>query len=170
MALEVILVAPHGKISVPILFPTDKELLTLRSLEMFRTIAFLEKYGAFRDVFALAHAQVERNVPRTFFILNPNHPDVKAQWEGSYVVVNPSFKPMGTLKKKRENCLSFQSAPPAPVMRYEKGMLYWQTPDGEKKDSYVQGKLAQIVQHEIDHFSAKYIYSYVDPKLSQTFA
>lgn len=155
--MEVILVAPHGKLSAPLIFPTDKEKVTNIGMEMIKTLLFLQKWGSFKEIYALAHSQVNRDNPRRLFVLNPN---MDLGWAESFVICNPTFKPMGTLKKKKEQCVTFQNAPPAPVMRYEKGTLYWQSPDGVDKVTHLTGRLAQVAQHEIDHMNGKYLYAY----------
>jgi len=156
--MDVVLVAPHTKISTPLFPLMEKEWLTRECINMFQTIVFLRKSGLWQDIYALAHPQVNRDNPRSFFVLNPENKEVSRVWSGSYIVINPVFKPQGTLKKKREGCLTFPRAPMAPTMRYEKGTLFWKTPDNADQITFVSGRLAQVVQHEIDHLNGKYIY------------
>lgn len=150
--------------------------VTLKNLDVIKSLYFpmrllmenMEKNGIFKDVYALAHSQIEAKRPLRFFVLNLSNSGLKMELEKynfpDDLVLNPEiFDHVKTESEKSEGCLSFVGMPNATVNRWQKIRVRFQTIDHEgnqliSHELNCSGKLAQIFQHEIDHMDAKYIW------------
>lgn len=150
-----------GKKDVPII---EKAIVPMMNL-----CKELEK-KTWDQVFALAHCQVN-NKPLRFFVFNSNNKyiDEFLGTKGSEVIINPRIVSHVKFKDtKQENCVSFPGESAKNVQRYTKIEIEYQDllvkEDNslfisDKKRMSCTGVIAQIFQHQIDHFNAKYIYS-----------
>ena len=128
----------------------------------------LEESFKVQIAFALAHCQITKENPLRFFVLNPYNQKVIDICESlPPVIINPVIiRHTEVTVTKPEGCLSFVGFGGANVERHNKITVEFQElheKDGdffisEKKTKNMGGKLAQIFQHEIDHFDAKYIF------------
>lgn len=147
------LVKPHRKISRPV-EQKDVERL-IKDAKTMLTICRLP-VGVIEGGHALAHAQIDDKDPLRFFVLK----------EGA-IVINPVIvrhTAHGELKK--EGCLTFpwkhENEWPH-VERFYKVDVEYQSLTPEKQLTEVRvmklkGISAEVMQHEIDHFDAKYVY------------
>lgn len=118
---------------------------------------------------ALAHPQVNTR-PWAFFVsFNANELDDLKE-NGSTTIkpyLNPEIIEFGGRRRgKDEMCLSFPFHPKARVDRWEKVKVRWQEieKDGDAfklsqpKEAWIEGKFAQIWQHEMEHLLGGTIY------------
>lgn len=112
--------------------------------------------------YAIHHSQFSSD-PYNFFVVNPKLFGEKES--DIMVVVNPEIleKDSSTKKKVREACMSFPFRVGIEVTRYDRIKVRYQvpTPDGKgmkTKEEYVEGFMAQIFQHEIQHGHGQHIY------------
>jgi len=115
-----------------------------------------------KEHYAIHHSQFSRD-PYNFFVVNPllfgeSGKDVM-------VVVNPKIleKYPETKKRVMEACMSFPMRRGVEVSRYDKIKVSYQvpTPDGKGmilKEEDIEGFMAQIFQHEIQHGNGSHIY------------
>lgn len=161
------IVEPHRTISREVEIKDLERVKSLYfSLQMF--MEDLEKTGAFKDVFAIAHQQIETKDPLRFFVINNDNKLVVQEnkiWDlPDYIIVNPVItKHTNNTVTKREGCLSYPGLANTPVERWNKIEVDFETIDfeGKKLEKHniaCSGKLAQIFQHEINHFDCNYIY------------
>jgi hypothetical protein len=112
--------------------------------------------------YAIHHSQFSKD-PYNFFVVNP-----LLFGEGGrdvMVVVNPKIikKFPETRKKVKEACMSFPLRRAVEVSRYDQIEVVYQvpTPDGKgmiTKQEVIEGFMAQIFQHEIQHGNGGHIY------------
>jgi len=126
------------------------------------------------SVFAIHHMQVSEK-PLNFFVLKPKVLGVVIEELGSRFIVNPKISRYvmvdknGTphFQKMKEGCASFPFKSPKNVLRAPLIEVIYQIPDEKgnliEQRKQVQGVVAQIFQHEIDHGHGKNIY-YEHPK------
>lgn len=112
--------------------------------------------------FALHHSQISSD-PYNFFVVNPLTFGEKGH--EVMVVVNPKIleKDLSTRFKVREGCMSFPFRNGIEVNRYKKIKVSYQVPsaDGKKmirKEEEIEGFMAQIFQHEVQHANGSHIY------------
>lgn len=132
-------------------------------------------YGEFKaGVFAIHHMQVCENHPFNFFVLNAEVLGLIIDKLGSRFIINPTItdylvkdsNKVPYFHKMKEGCASFphkaqKNVPRAPMIEVK-----YQIPGTkglEDKTMQVQGVVAQIFQHEIDHGHGRNIY-YTTPK------
>lgn len=119
--------------------------------------------GYYEQCFALHHSQVSRQ-PYNFFT-------VSKQVEGrftSWLILNPKIisKDRDTKYKVKEGCMSFPLRTPTNVFRYKNVRISYQiyeqgvfgVPLLKQIEENVEGLVAEIFQHEIDHANGKNIY------------
>ena len=112
-----------------------------------------QRHGLYEFGRAIAHTQVEKADPLSFFVTH----------EG-FVFVNPeiiSHDYMPVLKS--EGCLSFPHNKEKQVQRYKKIKVQYQKilEGGSELKTLtrtVSGIVAEVFQHEIDHLKGKYVY------------
>ena len=76
--------------------------------------------------------------------------------EGEYMeMFNPEIVASKGLYETEEGCLSLSGV--RKTKRYKTIKVKWQTRDFETRIKNFSGRTAQIIQHEIDHFSGKLI-------------
>lgn len=112
--------------------------------------------------YAIHHSQISSD-PYNFFVVNPKMFGEKES--DVMVVVNPEIleKDSSTKKKVREACMSFPLRRGIEVTRYDRIKVRYQvpTPNGKgmkQKEEYVEGFMAQIFQHEVQHAHGQHIY------------
>jgi len=101
---------------------------------------------------AIAHCQVEKENPLTFYVL-----------ANGDAIINPVILSVKekTLMFHSEGCLSFMNKPEIKVPRYRMIKVVYELFSGEKYQvvrKNISDMQAYIMQHEIDHFELKYIY------------
>ena len=111
-----------------------------------------EKLGKMGGAYAIAHPQVSKN-PLSFFVT-----------ENGGICINPVIKKhTKTMVDSKEYCLSFSNENhPAIVKRWNViEVEYYEIENNKFKKVYEKfcGKQAKIVQHEIDHLNAIYVYN-----------
>lgn len=111
---------------------------------------------------AIHHSQFSSQ-PYNFFVINSWV--VGAKDRETVVVVNPKIisKDKTTKETVREACMSFPFRNGVKVTRYSKIKVSYQFPvdDGEKleqKEEEVEGLMAYIFQHEMEHARGTHIY------------
>lgn len=152
-----IVIKPHTTISREVL-DSDFDRVKKDAAEMLDIIQFLIREKIWKDIAALAHSQITDTDPLRFFVLRDSIAE-ELGWEYSPIVLNPVFipDPYGSLKTMHEQCVTFSHFAPVETKRYYSGTLRFLNNRGIQERK-VKGKLAQICQHECDHFDGKYIY------------
>ncbi len=93
---------------------------------------------------------------------------VVVDWEGNqYVLVNPRITWQEGEQRREEGCLSFPGIYEE-VTRPERIRVLYQDEDGEEHDEMIEGFLARVFSHEIDHLESKLIIDHLSP-LKRTF-
>ena len=120
--------------------------------EMMRLIDTKDFEGHYKDAMALAHCQVFRT-PLSFFVVNKE----AAKTLGGRVIVNPHVKGLfGQNVKMLEACMSFPYHKPAKLERCKGAVVEYELPFLgrflRKKRIAVEGVLAEMFQHECEHF------------------
>lgn len=108
------------------------------------------KRGLYKGAYALAHSQVEEKDPMRFFVTQ----------EGN-VFINPRIiNHTHYLVDSEEACMSYADKEIITVQRYNKLVVSCDNVDPAKTATVLplDGRLAKIFQHEIDHFDGRYIY------------
>lgn len=121
--------------------------------------------GKFSGAYAIAHCQVEKENPLTFFVIKTGE-----------VIINPVILTKSGRFPHSEGCLSYKYRPMKKVSRYSNIMVnyislkknklsLWRLKTHKKREiKFVKGSkdpkdmLACIFQHEIHHFTNNYIY------------
>ena len=142
-------VKPHHKVGAEV---TEKNLHKLLvDTEIMYKMCFAAN-GKYPSAFAIAHCQMNRR-PLSFFVTRDNA-----------VIINPVII-RHTEKgiEKLEGCMSYPDRPMIMVIRYNKCEVEYQvlTDDAkisEKKTTNLNGRMAEIWQHEIDHLNGIDIY------------
>ena len=111
------------------------------------------------DHYAIHHSQFSP-VPYNFFVINK---DLFGDGKGIMVVVNPKIVEKSEPVMHREACMSFPFRNGIRVRRYRKVTVQYRVPDdkGEKmvaKEEDLEGMMAFIFQHEIQHAHGLHIY------------
>lgn len=112
---------------------------------------------------ALHHSQVDED-PFNFFVVRRDV--VGAKKNEVVMVVNPEIVRVdgSTKKKGHEGCISFPFRPDRNVHRFNRVLVTYSVPDekGEslikKEEEWVEGLMAKVFQHEIDHSKGINIY------------
>jgi peptide deformylase len=111
-----------------------------------------KKIGRYKGGMAVAHCQVEKDNPYTFFVM--------ANGNG---IINPiitDYKESGIIYHL-EGCLSYKNTDEIKVKRYKRIKVDYTlvTKEGIFEISkWITDIYCYIMQHEIDHFNLKYIY------------
>ena len=155
------IIPPH-KVKSREVMPGDYDRVAKDAAEMLDIMEYLVQKGVWANIAALAHAQVTDQDPLRFFVLRPAMAK-ELEWTHPVIIVNPMFTPQSyaTLKTEYEQCVTFPKVAKTKTLRYYKGKLKF-LGENEIIEDVVKGKLAQICQHEIDHFYARYIYGAAD--------
>lgn len=108
--------------------------------------------GKFPSAQALAHVQSEENEPLRAFIL-----------QNGDIVINPKILTAEGQKTDLEGCMTFPYRDQKKVKRSESiyaswGVILFGKTEQIEMRSWLDGQLARIFQHEIDHFNLKTIY------------
>jgi peptide deformylase len=151
MALLEVLVYPNPalRISAERVTEFDDKLKRLIS-DMWETMYFSKGVG-------LAAPQV--GVPLRIVVID---------WEGERrLLINPEILEEEGEERCEEGCLSFPGIYEE-VSRPAKIRVTYQDENGEAHDDIVEGFLARVFSHEIDHLDAKLLIDYLSP-LKRTF-
>lgn len=152
------LVPPHTKCSRPV---TDRDLSRLfKEANVMFNLCYLS-LGMYilqgdNAHYAVAHAQIDDKDPLCFFVDREKN-----------IIINPRIiKHTKTTVPSREACLTFFTLPPIQTERWNKCVVEYQTLTNEGKLSdkvivELEGKDADIYQHEIGHFAS---WGYIYPK------
>lgn len=111
---------------------------------------------------ALHHSQVDLDDPKNFFVIK--RAIVRAKSNEVVVVVNPKITDKDKDSKilSKEGCISFPFRPDKHIHRYNRIEVEYDTPNekGElvKRKEWMQGFMAHIFQHEIQHAQGGHIY------------
>jgi peptide deformylase len=109
--------------------------------------------GKYRCALALCHCQVNHTDPLRFFVTLD-----------ARIIINPKIRAKmenDGFTKETEGCLSYPFRDEVSVKRWAKIQVeYWEMIGDEMKlkDELIEGILARIFQHEIDHMNGKAIY------------
>ena len=109
--------------------------------------------GRYAGGFAVAHPQINDKDPLCFFVTALKE-----------VVINPKMiRHTQVTVDRQEGCLTYPLMPMTEVKRYNKCEVEYSllTEDGQigpRVKENLSGKRAEMFQHELDHFDAKYIY------------
>lgn len=128
---------------------------------------YLEKHGDVRNgklskfQIALHHSQVDKN-PFNFFVFK--RAVVGAKDNEVAVVINPEILELDLESGKTvfEGCMSFPFRQDKKVKRYARAKVKYHIPDAEGalvvKEEWVNGVIAHIFQHEVEHSKGNHIY------------
>jgi len=112
--------------------------------------------------YAIHHSQFSSD-PYNFFVVNPLMFGEKVS--DVMAVINPKIleKDSSTRKRVRESCMSFPFRNGIEVNRYERIRVSYQVPTANgkamiKKEEWMDGFMAQIFQHEVQHANGSHIY------------
>lgn len=126
-----------------------------------KLITYVSPTGKTSDQhFALHHSQFKTD-SYNFFVVNPTLFGGKTT--DVMVVINPRIIEKSDKKKVREACMSFPFRHGIEVNRYDKILVSYQVPTEDGKDmitkqELIEGFMAQIFQHEIQHGNGSHIY------------
>jgi peptide deformylase len=88
---------------------------------------------------------------------------VVIDWDGnSYVLVNPRIVEQEGEDRREEGCLSFPGIYEE-VTRPEKIRVVYQDENGDERDDVIEGFLARVFAHEIDHLESKLMIDRLSP-------
>jgi peptide deformylase len=151
MAVLEILVYPNPALRVETREVTDFDVrLKKLIVDMWETMYFSNGVG-------LAAPQV--GVPARIIVID---------WEGSrHVLINPEILEEEGEVSCEEGCLSFPGIY-EDVVRPEKIRVSYQDENGGRRDEIIEGFLARVFSHEIDHLRSKLLIDYLSP-LKRTF-
>ena len=93
---------------------------------------------------------------------------VVIDWDGNrYVLINPRIVSQEGGERREEGCLSFPGIH-EDVTRPEKIHVCYQDEEGEEHEEVIEGFLARVFAHEIDHLENKLLIDHLSP-LKRTF-
>lgn len=124
---------------------------------------FKKNFANKRSGYAVAHCQVVGENPLKFFVLSPEifNSEYREILEDD-VIINPVILEKEEKYKTQELCLSFPFENWQNVKRFNKIKVQYQVvKDGNLSEPIIKeidGLLAQIFQHEVEHFEGKTIY------------
>ncbi len=111
--------------------------------------------GRYPRALALAHCQVDHADPLRFFVFNNGR-----------IIINPQiddFMKEEGFVRDTEGCFSYPFRPEVSIKRYKTLKVSYQEVKKrggvKNKVEVVDGMLARIFQHELDHFNGKSIYA-----------
>ena len=153
------IVEPHKIMSRDVNFGDIKRVVD-DAKKMYELIG--TKIGNYEGFYAIAHCQVTREDPLRFFLANPQY-DIFNKLPEAIIVNAKIVNHTKQIIMKEEGCLSYATLHPVQVERWNKCDVEYQviTEEGNISEVYketLSSTLAQVFQHEIDHFNAKYIY------------
>jgi len=122
---------------------------------------YLKGFANGRRGLALAHPQVNMR-PWAFFVAFDVE-ELEGMGEHDKVSIkafyNPAILEFGGRKRgKDEMCLSFPFHPKSRVDRWGKVRVSWQDDNFEHQEAWIEGKFAQVWQHEMEHLLGGTIY------------
>lgn len=153
------IVPPHKLISRDVT-PADVDQVYKDAKDMYDLIG--EKIGNYAGFYAIAHCQITEKDPLRFFLINPQHAIFDEFPEA--VIINPVIiRHTKHTVEKEEGCLSYATLPTTMVERWHKCEVEFHVLNenkmiSEKFTKNLSGTLAQVFQHEINHFDSVYIY------------
>lgn len=152
-----IILPPHHNPATPVTI-VDKALQDdiLDMCEMLLTQDFNGMHGI-----ALAHPQVSNDPKQVFVMIEPGTmAEAGAVKPKLKIILNPRIIAKAGLFNPWEACLSFPDRKKGkPVsLRYKRLTVEFYDPKMERHEEEVDGLVAQVFQHEIEHFEGKNIY------------
>lgn len=150
------IVKPHTKKSRPV---TEGDVNNIQDDIQALYLLCTTPVGIYRGAFAMAHSQINDTDPLQLFVMN-----------NMLIVCNPVItRHSGYTKDHDEACVTFADRKMTTVQRWQKIEVTYQTvmvdPLDEKKfmlsgpiTENLSGMAAFIIQHEMDHADAVYIY------------
>ena len=112
-----------------------------------------KQIGRYAGGLAIAHCQVEKNNPLTFFVLACGD-----------AIVNPEIIKGTAATMSLEGCMSLSDKPEYRVRRFNRIKVKYTLLSKNKNtieikivEKWIKDKTAYIFQHEIDHFNLKYV-------------
>jgi len=118
--------------------------------------------GNYKSFYAIAHQQIVTIDPLRFFLVNPAYSIFDALPEA--IIVNPKIiRHTNQIIDKEEGCLSFATMPMVKVKRWNKCEVSFHVLESnmtisEPHTMNLSGRVAQVFQHEKEHFDCDYIY------------
>lgn len=103
--------------------------------------------GKYPRAHAIAHCQVDHDNPKRFFVLSDGTP-----------IINPVILEASRPFTHKEGCYSYAFRPEKKVKRYFKIKVQYQNEKGKKIVEDLEGLIACIFQHEIDHLNGIAVY------------
>lgn len=156
LELQSKIVAPHTKVSREV---TEADLdRVLKDTEILYELCYVPT-GLYEGAIAMHHAQIDDQDPLNFFVTVEKE-----------LIINPVItRHVNYFTDSKEACMTFPNNPEIIVQRWHKIEVTHKTvtvdPDDEKKFklsnemvSAYSGRKSFVVQHEIYHGMAKYIY------------
>ena len=112
-----------------------------------------EQHGIHKGAMAIAHSQVTDKDPLRFF----------CTYDGKLVIDPVIIKHSKYEVEKEEGCVSFPENKPIKVTRWQKCVVKYFLVDlvndtADEMTQNLSGTEAQVFQHELNHFDAKYIF------------
>lgn len=145
------IIAPHDRKSEKVI-KGDLEKVIEDGYQMQKLLKQLEDKGA--KPLALAHCQVEKDMPLRFFVVDPH---VKG-WKYPLLIINPEIVTIGKPHWTNESCLWFPNRPPIKALRYDEIKATFYDIELNKHYAFFKDLHAQMFQHEVDHMEGKTIY------------
>lgn len=140
------------EISTPVL-KEDMERV-LKDAEQMLFICEYNLTGNDRPVIALSHCEVARK-SLTFFVID----SPKERYSFDYnIIINPKITERQKEYSIKEICPSFPYLNETRVKRHKTIKVEFRDKDFNKHTMYIDGRLAQIFEHQIEHFNAIYPY------------
>lgn len=170
-APQISLVAPHGYKSRDVKdSDIDRVKDNAQQMVILAGAMIMRKMAV--EIYAISHPQVDGRHPLRFFTFCPQSKTVRdniKELDNSMVILNPRIvRHTGVSVQKDEGCVTFLGLPNVPVQRYNKIEVEYQSlerdPVTQKltmtpfKHKSFAGVMAQIFQHEIDHFEGIYVH------------
>jgi peptide deformylase len=146
MAIREVLVYPNQalRVSAGAVTSFDDRLKKLIS-DMWETMYFSKGIG-------LAAPQI--GIPLRIVVID---------WEDNkYLIINPEIVEQEGEERCEEGCLSFPGVYEE-VTRPAKMRVTWQDERGAEHDEVIEGFLARVFSHEIDHLDAKLLIDHLSP-------
>lgn len=136
---------------------------TAREMQEFLESGKATAVGLHKNSIALHHSQVDED-PSNFFVIKRDV--VGAKSNETVVAVNPEILEIDTKSKYThlEGCLSFPFRGDRKIPRFGRVRVKYQTPDTtcpsglKTQEMWIEGLMAAVFQHEVEHAKGKHIY------------
>lgn len=148
-----IILPPHKKVSSELVTLTPE---ILADIDGMKELLQVNRFENNRSAYAIAHCQVSEN-PLRLFVSQPEIYPIT-------IFINPKIVEKSKPCKRKEGCLSFPFKEEIIVERFKTIKVEFQTLSMTLNKATLRGKIAQVFQHELEHFEGKTIYDNIDEK------